>query len=111
MPTATKQSPSVTAEPAARPSGQPAGREAQQHVAEDRAPQGSEADAEGEDERRVRGVERAEEPRETDENHEHAEARLGPATPGIQARADEAPADHRPEDRPDARIGEVLAAE
>ena len=56
-------------------------------------------------------VGRPEEPREADQDHQEPEARLRPATPRIQARAHEAPTDHRPEDRPHAGIGEVLAAE
>ena len=65
----------------------------------------------GEHERRVRRVERPEEPREAHQDHQQPEARLGPAAPRVQARAHEAPTDERPEDRPHAGIGEVLAAE
>ncbi len=98
-------------DPAARPRRQPAGREAQQHVAEDRPPEPSEDDAEGEHERRVRREERPEEPREAHQDHQQAEARLRPAAPRIQAGADEAPPDQRPEQRLRARIGEVVASE
>ena len=50
-------------------------------------------------------------PGEPGEGHQQAEARLGPATPRVEAGADEAPSDQRPEDGPHARVGEVLAAE
>ena len=48
-------------------------------------------------------AQRREEPREPEQRHQRAEAGLRPPPPRVQAGADEAPADERPEDRPAPR--------
>ena len=98
-------------DPPTRARRQPAGGEAQQQLAEDRAPEATGDDAEGEHEWRIRRDERPKEPREADEDHQQAGPRRGAAPPREQAGAHKAPTDNGPEHRPHARIGEVLAAE
>jgi hypothetical protein len=85
---------------AVRPRRQPPRREAHAEVEEHAAPEPAEQDPDRVDQPRVRRPERGEEPREPEQHHQQADPALGPPPPGVQAGADEAPADPGPEDRP-----------
>ena len=84
------------------PGRQPPRREAQAEVEEHAAPQRAGELRERVDERRVRGVEREQEPREAEQDHQRADPALRPDPRRVQAGADEAPphdgAEHRPHD-------------
>ena len=96
-------------ERAVEPRAQVASREAEAEVEEDRAPQSARHEREGVDERRVRGVEREQEPREAEQDHQHADAALRPPPHDVEARPDEAPDDRGPEHRPH-RLGVAVLA-
>jgi hypothetical protein len=56
-------------------------------VNEDRGPDGAQRDPEREEERRIRGPQRGQKPREPEDDHEDAVARLRPAAPGVETGA------------------------
>ena len=85
------------------------GREAQPEVQEHAAPQRPGEEGKRVDEPRVGGLHDEQEPGEAEQDHERADAALGPPPPRVQAGAHEAPADGRAEDRPH-RLGLLVVA-
>src|SRR4051794_12636145 len=96
-------------EPAVDARREAAAGEAEAEVQEDAAPQAARDERKGVHGRGIGGVEGEEEPREPEKHHQRAGAVLRPPPPGVQAGADEAPADGGPEGRPD-RLGVLVAA-
>jgi hypothetical protein len=82
------------------PLDEPPRREPEPDVQEHSAPQRAEDQSDRVDQPRVGGLERVDEPREPEHDHQRAGPAQGAQPPRVQAGCDEAPPDRGAEDRP-----------